>query len=101
MANLAQAVGRVGESAIELVGQYETVLDPVIVAIGSLNNIEAGNEALKGAIEEYKSQLEANNDSEEIEKGQEAEQGAQADKKVADVKFNFNRKVFEVEKENK
>ena len=102
MANLTNAVGRVGKSAIELVGQYESSIKPIITAIGSLENIESGNEALTQAIETYKQGLEATSKTEanNTEKeNSEVNKENTNDSDNTNIKFQFDRKVFEVKKE--
>lgn len=100
LANLTNAIGSLGEGTIELVGQYESSLNPVITAIGSLANIESGNDALTGAINEYKAQLgEANNsDKKEDVEGQAENEEASTQTSSSDIKFNFDRNIFNVDK---
>ncbi len=100
LANLTNSIGQVGEAAIEIVGQYEAALEPVITAIGSLANIESGNEALTGAIEEYKQQLDANVNVENDSKNKEnSDEQPKENNQESNIKFNFDRKVFNVDKE--
>lgn len=95
LANLTNSIGQVGESAIEIVGQYESALEPVITAIGSFANIESGNETLTKSIEEYKGQL---NETEKPEED-ETNENKKEPKVNSNIKFNFDRKVFDVKKE--
>lgn len=95
LANLTNAVGRIGESAIEIVGQYESALEPVITAIGSLTNIETGNETLTNSIEEYKSQL---NETEKPKQDKTIEEQKEQNAN-SNIKFNFDRKVFDIKTE--
>ena len=99
MANLANAVGRVGKSAEGLVGEYEKVLEPVITAIGSLANIETGNEALTQAIQTYKQDLEASQQTEPAKSESNEENTNNTDTNT--IKFKFDKKAFEVKKEVK
>lgn len=100
LANLTNSIGSIGEGAIELVGQYESALEPVITAIGSLANVETGNQVLTGAINEYKAQLgEANNsDKKEDVDGQAEEGEAPVQTPSTNIKFNFDRNIFNVDK---
>lgn len=100
LANLTNSIGSIGEGAIELVGQYESALEPVITAIGSLANVESGNQALTGAINEYKAQLgEANNSDKKEDVDSQTEKGeAPVQTPSSDIKFNFDRNIFNVDK---
>lgn len=95
LANLTNSIGSIGESAIEIVGQYESTLEPIITAIGSFANIESGNETLTKSIEEYKGQLSETEKPEEDE----TNENPKEPKVNSNIKFNFDRKVFDVKKE--
>lgn len=95
LANLTNSIGSIGESAIEIVGQYESTLEPIITAIGSFANIETGNETLTKSIEEYKGQLSETEKPEEDENNENKKEP----KVNSNIKFNFDRKVFDVKKE--
>ena len=59
-ANFANGIGKFGEGAQELLGQYDTTVNASITAIGSWEQVGSANEQLQAYIQEYTSDMGSN-----------------------------------------